>query len=61
MRAGRGDVGQQDVGHNWDAWEHQSVICHNNGIHDEQAITSEAEIYIISSMGGRSLGNGNRF
>ena len=30
-------------------------------VHDNQVITSEAEMYIISSMGGRSLGNGNRF
>ena len=33
----------------------------NGEVHDKQVITSEAEMYIISSMGGRSLGNGNRF
>jgi len=56
----RDDVGQGGTGHNK---EHvkgdkcQLVTCQNC----EQVITSEAEMYIISSMAGRSLGNGNRF
>ena len=33
----------------------------NGDVRDEQIITSEAEMYIISSMAGRSLGNGKRF
>ena len=39
--------------------ECQSVICRNSDVYDQQIITSEAEMYIISSMAGRSLGNGN--
>lgn len=56
----RDDVGQGGTGHKK---EHvkgekcQLVTCQNY----EQVITSEAEMYIISSMAGRSLGNGNRF
>jgi hypothetical protein len=41
--------------------KYQSVMCQNDDVHDERIITSEAEMYIMSSIAGRSLGNGNRF
>lgn len=41
--------------------KHQLAIYQKGDVRDEPIITSEAEMYIISSMAGRSLGNGNRF
>lgn len=58
------DVERRVAGHNekhGKVTEHQSAICQNSDVHSKQAITSEAEIYIMSSIAGRSLGNGNRF
>jgi len=52
------------VGHNkkhGKSTKYQSAMCQNSNVHDEWIITSDAEMYIMSSMAGRSLGNGNRF
>lgn len=57
------DVGRQGEGRNKTHEKpnaNQSYVK-NSDVHDKQVITSEAEMYIMSSMGGRSLGKGNRF
>ena len=54
------DVGQEGARHGKEYEKGdkcQLVTCQNC----DKIITSEAEMYIISSMAGRSLGNGNRF
>lgn len=57
------DVGKEGARYNREhGGGNQMPVSHQNSdVHDDRIITSEAEMYIISSMAGRSLGNGNRF